>query len=196
MTDMHIWKTLSDVDSRNSSVMQLKWVFVRAKVSRQMQAFVQVQRFCATIHIYYIEHHGSRGSSPRLKHIISPESVSKYLPVGGEDSVQYRVLKVATWVPSGDPTFATPGPLLAVLYGGRLSPVGREMKILLIFRLDENFGPILVDHCEPKSGKDERVVAMAVSTKSEVVLLYQREGLWDCGYRLAVLTRDVIEKGM
>ena len=192
MTDMHIWNVSFDVDSRNSSIMHLEWnACPGTHKPRQTQAFVQVQRFLATIHIYYIEHHDTYGSAPRLKHIISQESVSNFLPLGGGDPFQCKVLKTATWVPWSDSFLETRTPLLAVLYCGRLPLVGEEWRRLLILNLDEKFGPTVVEQYTLEgANKSEHVVAMAISSNREPILLYQCEGSYGCGYRLAVLKVD------
>ncbi|KAF2654518.1 hypothetical protein K491DRAFT_470703 [Lophiostoma macrostomum CBS 122681] len=193
MTDMHIWAAPSDIDRRNSLITQLEWNEYRGP--RYEKVFVQVQRDAATIHIYYIGHHDAHCAAVCLKYIISPDLVSVSLPKKDGDLAQCQVLKVATMpsrVVGSNQAYAST-PRIAVLYCGKCSPseLSPAWRRLLIFRLDEEFGPIVAEKCEVEIRKGERVVAMALNGDGEPIILYRKYAPYDWQFRLAVLRVDL-----
>ncbi|KAF2790655.1 hypothetical protein K505DRAFT_364546 [Melanomma pulvis-pyrius CBS 109.77] len=136
---------------------------------------IEVRSNDATVNVYIVEEYMQCGYCPRLKHIISPHSLSEHLPACGQHYVQYQVLKVASCM--SDPSTDDPHNsdlMIAVLYQVQTPSCdmcsNASMK-LLVFRLDAKFGPMVIESFEIEVERDEQVVAMAMTRSTEAIIV-------------------------
>lgn len=173
MTDVHIWRTSSEVDRKNSILIPLlpnedcKW----DDTDLNYLALVEIYRKDASIHLYLIRQDVQGAHYPRLKYIISTDFLYEHFPSTDGQLSEYEVLKVAPYVS----TKIALEPKLAVLYRKKLrASTGNAAWVkLLIFKLDPQFGPLVEEIFDIEAFKNEQIVALAISSYCEPVILHR-----------------------
>jgi hypothetical protein len=185
MSDVHVWRSSPRVDRKNSFIGKLWWDDNsrrdRGGKSHNL-AFVEVRPHDTSVFVYFVEEgHGSdRGNwHPRLKHVISATSLSEHFQTKDGDLLEYEIVKVAPFVPHTTSASDPYTPRIAILYRARLSDCtcNNVWMKLLVFRLDNTFGPIVIETFNLQSNKNDHITAMAMSGYCEPVVLYQRQDL-------------------
>ncbi|KAF2244071.1 hypothetical protein BU26DRAFT_569078 [Trematosphaeria pertusa] len=192
MADRHIWRASPCMDRKLSKILRWNlteedehWLGIEritpGPLSRNRLIFAEVVAYGA-VNIFSIRksHKDDPGGyRPMLEHAISQDSLTQYLPPygSGSDLVHtYRVVKVAGYKSSHrNPPF---GSKLAVLYSPILGiasglPGASYWSRLLCFRLDSQFGPVVIDTFDIETNKGESVAAMAVDSDGNPVIAFR-----------------------
>lgn len=182
MADRHSWLASSHADRKMSTLVRWGWDTEGNSIAEldthpfhNHLVLIEAMSNDATVNVYIVEEYMQCGYCPRLKHIISPHSLSEHLPACGQHHVQYQVLKVAPCM--SDPSTKDPHNsdlMIAVLYRVQTPSCDKcsnaSMK-LLVFRLDATFGPMVIESFEIEEQRDEQVVAMAMTRSTETIIV-------------------------
>ncbi|KAF2687126.1 hypothetical protein K458DRAFT_186123 [Lentithecium fluviatile CBS 122367] len=180
MADVHVWHAPPSMDRKVSCIVRWKDESRQAQTLKDEQTplknvvdntllFLEAQSSAGTVNICSIQDGGLT-----IKYVISPYMVSQYLPAYDEKgTAEYKVLKIAA--ETKHPRWETVSPRLAVLYAPKHvsddnSHIG--MKILC-FRLDSQHGPMVTNIHHITAQKNSSVVAMALGSSNEPVIIYR-----------------------
>jgi hypothetical protein len=206
MADVHLWRPGEDLDTRNSSLVWFRSMLFmpRARPDPPKKgwgrpAFLEIHKTDATVRVYMIEREVlGRNYRPRLRHVIAPNIVYGYFPTIDGHLYQLEVVKAVPFTPDEDQTGFGFNLFVAVLYRLKAQQCNCDTVYtkVVIFELDNNFGPVIRRTIELRSR--ERVVAMAVSGTSEPVVVYRSDSpklFGYTGYRLAKYSNHYDEMG-
>ncbi|KAF2473034.1 uncharacterized protein BDR25DRAFT_392369 [Lindgomyces ingoldianus] len=176
MADTYVWRTSRRADRRASKITSS---MADEEGSSLENAFVNDLGFLevlsdeATINIYSLEPNKAKEHRPVLTHVISSHCLPEYFPVPGNLPVQYEIIKVAVF----DAIYEVDTlPRVAVLYRAfwKDSPYTSDWMKVIVFRLDDDFGPMVADTFEVRA--HSQPIAMAVSGEGSPVIVYRDFG--------------------
>lgn len=179
MSDVHVWRSSPTVDRKNSFIGKLWWNdWARRDSDGKWHhfAFVEVRPHDTSVLVYFIEDHSTdmRNWCPRLKYVISASSLSEHFQTKDGEPSEYEIIKVAPFIPEIGTKYDSQRCHIAVLYRARLADCTCSsvwMK-LLVFSLDDTFGPIVIETFDLQRNKDDHIISMAMSGHCQPVIIY------------------------
>lgn len=179
LADVHSFRPSTRVDWKNSTIISCpcKWT--------KHLMLAEVCSDDALVRLHTIAKHGRRDYRPKLKHVISPNT-SCFTHTPFSHQVRFEVVKIAV-CESEKPFRNSPWSCInkiAVLYRYRptddVSPQGskaaeesQKVMKLVIYKLDPEFGPFVVDALDVHIAEGHYPVAIAVSKSGTPVVVFR-----------------------